>query len=152
MTIPKRSKGGKLSFEDPSAAAVREFRGHIELGEIEAALSVYRRSRERLAGWTLPGPDWLDLIKALVEQAAWDNAIAVMNEYVEEVEDPSPRIRLKLAQLLLQKQERPARALRVLSSLADSSLPAPLESIRRQLVQLAEKMREEGVLELDDET
>jgi membrane associated rhomboid family serine protease len=147
-----RPEERKISFEDPAAAAVRKLRGHLELGEIEAALAVYQRSRKKFPDWPLPEPDWLDLIKALIDQKAWDDAIAVMNGYVEAVEAPSPRIRLKLAQLLMQKQERPARALRMLASLPEGSLPDSLESIRRQLVQQAEQMREEGVLELDDET
>jgi hypothetical protein len=39
-----------------------------------------------------------------------------------------------------------ARSLRI------SSLPASLETIRRQFIQQAEQMREHGILELDDET
>jgi hypothetical protein len=39
-----------------------------------------------------------------------------------------------------------ARSLRI------SSLPASLETIRRQFIQQTEQMREHGILELDDET
>ena len=56
-----------------------------------------------------------------------------MHSYVEEVEAPSARVRLKLGQLLVQKQERPARALKVLEQIPEGSLPQPLEALRRSL-------------------
>ena len=140
-----------MSYEDPSAAAIRMLRGHLELGEIEAALGLYRKTRQKRPSWRPPDADWLDLNKALIDLQAWDDSIAVMTDYVKEAENPSPRIRLKLAQFLVQKQERPARALRVLGEIPAGSLPESLEAIRRQLFRQAEAMREDGVLELEDE-
>ena len=96
-------------------------------------------------------PEWVELIKGLVEQQAWDGAIAVMQHYEDEVEAPSSRVRLKLAQLLVQKQERPARALKVLGQIPAGSLPELLEAIRRQIGEQARQMLEDGVLELEDE-
>jgi hypothetical protein len=147
----QRADATKLSFEDPSAAAIRRLRGHLELGEIEAALGVYEKSRKRFAPWPLPERDRIELIKALLDHQMWDDLITVMTSHVEEADDPSPRIRLKLAQLLMEKQGRPARALRVLAALPES-LSESLQTIHRQLVQQAEQMREDGVLELEDET
>jgi membrane associated rhomboid family serine protease len=148
---PKKAQEKKVSFEDPSAAAIRRFRGHLELGEVEAALGLYQDTRRKRRGWRPPDSDWLELIRALIDQQAWDDAVAVMTEYLKEAANPSPRIRLKLAQFLVQKQERPARALRVLGEIPEGSLPESLESIRRQLITQAERMREEGALELEDE-
>ena len=98
---------GRIPYEDASAAAIRSLRGHLELDEIEAALGVYRQSREAIDGWRPPPPEWLDLIQGLVKTRSWDHAVAVMHSYVQEVEAPSPRVRLKLGQLLVQKQQRP---------------------------------------------
>jgi hypothetical protein len=131
--------------------ALRALRGHLELGEIEAALGVYRKFREQIAGWRPPPREWVDLIKGLLEQNAWEGAIAVMQHYEKEVEAPSSRIRLRLAQLLVQKQERPARALKVLAQIPLGSLPAQLESIREQVAKDAQEMLDEGVVELEDE-
>ncbi len=140
-----------IPYEDASAATVRSLRGHLELEEIEAALGVYRQARQAIAGWRPPPPEWLELIKGLIKNQWWDDAVALLQSYVEEVEDPSARVSLKLGQLLVQKQERPARALKVLEQIPEGSLPEPLEALRRQLIQQAEQMRAEGVLELGDE-
>lgn len=150
---PKRRKTEEktLSFEDPSAAAVRRLRGHLEFGEIEAAMGLYQKTRQKRPSWRPPESDRLDLIRALIEQGAWDDSIAVMTDHLKEADGPSPRIRLKLAQFLLQKQHRPVRALRVLGEIPEGSLSDALDGMRRQLVQQAERMREEGAFELEDE-
>ena len=141
----------KLPYEDDASAAVRAIRNHLALEEIEAAFGVYQKAREKMAGWAPPTPEWVELIKGLINQEAWDSAIAVMLSYGAEAEAPSPRVLLKLAQLLLQKQERPARAIRVLEEIPEQSLPEALRPIRRQLVEEASRMRDEGSIELGDE-
>ena len=85
------------------------------------------------------------------QEPAVGDAVALLHSYVEEVEAPSARVRLKLGQLLVQKQERPARALKVLGQIPEGSLPQPLEALRRQLIRQAEQLRADGVLELGDE-
>ncbi|MFO0892384.1 MAG: hypothetical protein U0790_24995 [Isosphaeraceae bacterium] len=140
-----------IPFEDPSAAALRALRGHLELEEVEAARGVYDQSRRKIAGWQPPPADWLVLISSLIRYEFWDDAIRVLEAYLAEVESPSPRARLKLAQLLIQKQARPARALRVLGEIPRGSLPSNLEPIREQLTRQAERMQDEGPLELGDE-
>lgn len=148
---PENPKGRKVPYEAPADAAVRALRGHLELDEIEAALGVYQKSRERIADWRPPPREWVELIKGLLEQEAWASAISVMQHYQKEVEAPSSRVRLKLAQLLVQKQERPARALKVLGAVPPGSLPEPLEALRDQIARQAQQMLDEGVLELEDE-
>ena len=77
-------------------------------------------------------------------------AMAVMEDYLRRAEIPSPRVRLKLAQMLI-REERPAHALRVLDGFTHSELPASLEGTRRQLIADAGRLRDEGVLELEGE-
>jgi hypothetical protein len=62
-----------------------------------------------------------------------------------------PSLRLKLAQVLIQKLERPVQGLKVLGQIAGGSLPPDLEAIRLRLAQRAEVLREEGALELDED-
>jgi hypothetical protein len=142
---------GRVPFEDASSAAVRRLRGHLELEEIEAALGVYRQARQAISGWRPPPPEWLELIQGLIKNQCWNDAVVLMASYVEEVEAPSARVRLKLGQLLVQKQERPARALKVLAQISEGSLPLPLGALRRQLIEQAEQLLADGVLELGDE-
>jgi hypothetical protein len=142
---------GRVPFEDANASAIRSLRGHLELDEIEAALGVYRQARQAISGWRPPPPEWLELIQGLIKNQCWNDAVVLMTSYVEEVEAPSARVRLKLGQLLVQKQERPARALKVLAQISEGSLPLRLGALRRQLIEQAEQLLADGVLELGDE-
>lgn len=147
----KKPEAGRVPFQDASSAAIRSLRGHLELEEIEAALGVYRQARRSIAGWRPPPPEWVELIQGLIKSQLWDDAVVLMQSYVEEVEAPSSRVRLKLGQLLVQKQERPARAQKVLEQIPEGSLPQPLEALRVQLIEQADQSLEDGVVELGDE-
>jgi hypothetical protein len=139
------------SIEDKPAAALRAMRLHLELGEIEAALGVYKNSRGRLSGWQPQESDWIDLIQALTDQDYWGEAAHVMRDYMQTVPEPSPRVQLKLAQVLIQKLSRPTQGLSVLQAIPPGALSEKLDRIRNQLAEQAEHMREEGDLELRDE-
>ncbi len=139
------------SVEDAPAAALRRMRLHLELGEVEAALAVFKKSSRLFPKWELQESDWLDLVQAVLDENRWGDAATVMLEYVRRTAQPAPRVRLKLAQVLLQKLARPQQALKVLEEIPAGSLSKKLEPMRLQLVRKAEHMREEGDLELQDE-
>jgi membrane associated rhomboid family serine protease len=149
--IKKSGPRPVTSIEDSAAGALRTMRLHLEMGEIEAALAVYKRSRGRIKDWQPPESDWLDLIQALMEQESWGEAAHLMRDYTRTVPEPSPRVRLKLAQVLIQKLSRPTLGLSVLREIADGALAPKLGPIRKQLMAQAENMREEGEVELQDE-
>src|SRR5271165_3931683 len=75
---PRPPSSRRIPYEDDSSAAVRAMRNHLALGESEAAHGVYQKAREKIAGWAPPTPEWVELIKGLIDQEAWDTAIAVM--------------------------------------------------------------------------
>jgi membrane associated rhomboid family serine protease len=147
----KKAGSPVKSVEDARTAALRRMRLHLELGEVEAAVAVYRKSIAAYADWGIQESDWLELIQAVLDRNEWGEAARVMLDYTRRTAKPAPRIRLKLAQVLLQKLARPSQALTVLNEIPQGSLPAKLEPMRRQLIQQAEHMREEGDLELQDE-
>jgi membrane associated rhomboid family serine protease len=150
----RKSKGaGKAvkSIEDASGEALRTMRLHLELGETEAALAVYHQSTRAIAGWQPPDRDWVDLIQAVLAEDAWNDAALLMRDYVKRALDPSPRVKLKLAQVLIQKLNRPLQGLKVLDQLPPDALPESLQATRIQLAHQAEQMREDGELELQDE-
>ncbi len=105
------------SIVDPSTKALSTIREHLDLGEVEAALAVYRKTSGSRPDWQLPETDCRDLVKALLEQHSWEDAAAVMRDHVRSAFEPSPRIRLKLAQILIQKLNRPLQALKVLEEI-----------------------------------
>jgi membrane associated rhomboid family serine protease len=147
----QRERGVGPSAEDHASAALRALRHQLEMGEIEVALAVYQKARGSSAGWQPPEREWRDLIEALLSHESWDDAVLVMRDYLRDLAEPSPRVRLKLAQVLIQKHGRPQQALKVLSRIPDGSLPEKLETLRSQLTRRAETMREEGPLELDED-
>jgi membrane associated rhomboid family serine protease len=146
----KGGSSGDRSVEDRSAALLRTMRQHLELAEPEAALAVYQKARRADPAWQPPEGDWRNLIEAVLARQLWDDAVLVMRDYLHGPE-PSPRVRLKLAQVLIQNLSRPMQALKVLGQIPEGSLPDKLETIRRQLALRAEAMREEGELELDED-
>jgi membrane associated rhomboid family serine protease len=141
------------SIVDPSTQALRAIREHLDLGEVEAALAVYRKTTGSRPDWQFPESDCRDLAKALLEQHAWEDAAAVMRDHVRFAFEPSARIRLKLAQVLIEKLARPMQALKVLEEIPEGTLSESLEEIRQRLVQQATEIHEdeEGPMEFQDE-
>ncbi len=126
-------------------------RQHLDLGEVEAALAVYRKWSRSASGWQPTERDCRDLIEALLEEDRWDDAVLVMRDYVSKQAEPSPRVRLKLAQILIQKLNRPIQGLKVLGQFPEGTLPESLETLRSRLALQAEAMQEEAPHELEDE-
>jgi len=147
-----RSRKAKQAAEAPDVVALRDLRAHLDAGETEAAVGLYKATRRKLSGWRPPDPERVDLIKALVAAQAYEDAVGVMQAYLNESRLPSPKIRLKLAEVLIRRLNRPVAGLQTLDALPPSDLPANLADARRKLKALAEHLRdEEGVLELDAE-
>lgn len=137
--------------EERAASAVERLRKRLDEGETQAALDLYLKTVPtwKSWGWCLPEPDLMRLIKA-AQAAGYDvDSIPLLFDYVKNYPARAPRIRLKLAQLLIDKQERPAKALRVLEEIPEGSLPDELDGLRRKLAAKAHAMLEEGVLELE---
>ncbi|WP_165074353.1 rhomboid family intramembrane serine protease [Paludisphaera rhizosphaerae] len=145
-----KARKARAAGEDPDAAALRTLREHLDAGETEAAMGFYRAMRRKRPSWRPPDPERLDLIKALAAAQQWEDAAGVMQAYLDESMLPSPKIRLKLAELLIRRMDRPVAGLKTLESVPESDLPAPLAEGRRKLIAIAEHLREEGTLELDD--
>jgi membrane associated rhomboid family serine protease len=150
-TKRKKAAEASTSPEDRGAAATRRLKAHLESGSIAEAYASYDKSVRTVAGWMPPDADWLALIQALLEAQDWRGAVTVMEDYLRRSPKPSARVRLRLAQVLVKEQQRPAHALKVLDEIPAGALPENLENAARQLRRQAEQMREEGVLELEGE-
>jgi membrane associated rhomboid family serine protease len=133
-----------------AASAVRRVQALIDAGEIDAALAAYDKAARTLVNWPSQ-PDLYGLIKALHARGAAPDSIPLMRDHCRYYPDASTKVRLKLAQILIHDRQRPAAALRVIAEIPPGALAADLESTRRKLARQAQKMREEGVLELDDD-
>ncbi len=148
----KSSSGGPSEpEEDRGVVLSRRLRQHLDHREPEAALAVYHKGRRSVDGWQPGEPDWRDLVEAILAAQFWEAAVVVMRDYVRGIPNPSPRMRLKLAQVLMQNLGKPAQAIKVLGQIPEGSLPDKLETIRRQLQRKAEALREEGPFEIDED-
>ena len=145
---PEKPGAGKAPYEDPADAAVRACAAP-GTGRDRGCARGLPESREQIAGWR-PPPATGRAHQGAGRPQAWDGG-SRHAALCRGGRSPSSRVRLKLAQLLVQKQERPARALKVLGQIPAGSLPEPLEALRRQIAKQARQMLEDGVLELEDE-
>ncbi|MFO0958990.1 MAG: rhomboid family intramembrane serine protease [Isosphaeraceae bacterium] len=137
--------------EDRASSALDRIRKRLDQGETRAALDLYAKSAPswKAWGWSMPEADLMRLIKAGMAEGYEADSIPLMFEFARLYPQKADRIRLKLAQILIEKQERPARALRLLDQMATGELPPDLQKARRRLLAKAEAMIEEGVLELE---
>ena len=147
----QKSADATTSPEDRAAAATRRLQAYLESGSVGEAYASYDKSVRAVAGWMPPDADWLALIQALLAAQDWRAGVTVMEDYLRRSPKPTARVRLRLAQVLVKEQQRPAHALKVLDEIPAGALPENLQAAARQLRRQAEQMREDGVLELEGE-
>jgi len=147
----RRPAAESASPEDRSAAANRRLKAHLDAGNAPEAHAAYDKSARTVPGWMPPDAEWLALIQALLASNDWRGSVIVMEDYLRRRPNPSPKVRLRLAQILVKEQSRPAHALKVLDEIPPGALPENLAAAAAHLRRQAEQMREDGVLELEGE-
>lgn len=135
-------------LEARRAAALDEVRRLLAAGQVRGAHALAKKMSQTLDGWQLPEEDSLKLIAALNMEHAWNESVEGMVGYLRRFPEKSARVRLKLGQILIREQGRPAQGLRVLSKLGEVDLPASLVPLRRQLIAEATERQEQGAVEL----
>jgi len=136
--------------ETRAESAVRRVRGMIDNGEAEGAVAAYDAAARTLVRWP-PQPELYAMIKALHEQKAGAASVRLMRDHCKYHPDApeTPKVRLKLAHVLIRDLGRPGETLRHLAAIPGGALPAPLDAARVRLTAVAERMQEDGVLELE---
>lgn len=133
---------------DRLKSEILRVRGLSQAGQADAALAAYHTMRNRDQ---LPRADLYRLITTMHAKERWSDSVPVMVDYLRRFTEKAAEIRLSLAQILIGNEGRPRQGLRVLAKLPTGSLPPPLERARQKLVQQAEKLGEDGVMELETE-
>jgi len=123
------------------AAALAEIQRLLGEGHARGAYALNKKMSPTIEGWQLPEPDSRQLIAKLLETEAWPESIELMVSHLAHFPDAA-RVRLKLGQVLVRNERRPAQALRVLAKLPEGSLPASLEPVRKKLLDEATRLRE----------
>jgi hypothetical protein len=93
----------------------------------------------------------MGLIKSLHAQQLWSVSVPVMVDYLQQFPEKSNRVRLKLAQILIESERRPAKALKTLSKIDLASLTPELQTIHRKLSNRAKTLESQCDLEVTDE-
>lgn len=136
--------------DERASSALKKVRKLIDMGDHASAISEYDRSARVFPDW--PGPaELLALIKAMHAAKAEADSLPLMRDYCRKYPASSDKMRLKMAQVLIRDREKPTAALRILSEIPAGSLTGNSEAARIHLTRQAERMVEDGVLELEGE-
>jgi membrane associated rhomboid family serine protease len=153
--VKKRKKAKpKLSADERSrrqeanrAAGLADIHRLLGEGQARGAYALNKKLSQTIEGWQLAEPDSRLLITKMLEAQAWPESIELMAGHLACFPD-AVRVRLKLAEVLVRNERRPAQALRVLGKLPQGSLPAALEPARKRLVAEATRLRDQVPMEL----
>lgn len=134
-------------LEANRAAAVAEIQRLLAQGNARGAYALNKKMSQTVGEWGLSEPDSRQLTAKMLEAEAWPESVELMVSHLARFPD-AVRVRLKLAQVLVRNERRPAQALRVLAKLPPGSLPAALEAVRKKLLDEATRLREQAPVEL----
>ena len=146
---PKRAATLQKNRESLHTTALAHFAHHLREGRAAEALALHKTMGGTDGSWQLSQQQRLDLVKALHKRRLWSQSVMPMVEFLRHAPDAAPRVRLKLAQILVVHEKRPGRALSVLEKIPAGSLGAELENARKQLDARARKMYDEGDIEVE---
>ena len=130
-------------------AALAHIETHLEHGRASEALALHERMKQRIVDWQLSQATLMKIIKALHANKLFAESVAPLVDYLRAAPDAAPRVRLRLAQILI-GESRFARARAVLEKIPAGSLDAQLEPLRRKLLNEAVKNQQRGEIEVDD--
>ncbi len=114
-----------------------------------AALALFHKTRQACEGWELPERELLQLAELLCGEKLWNAAVPFLEEYLKRYQKRVVPVRLRLAQILIEQQQRPSYAARIMAELPREGLGEKEEKLRTTLEAKAQKLIDDGVLELE---
>lgn len=138
--------------DDPSVSRTertrRKLLRYIAEGKPQAAINALRQFQHTQPAFRLDRQPLRNLAQGLIDHEQWNDAVALLEEYLERFDHQSDAIRLQLALILLQKQRRPRAAQHVLKEIDPQQLSTKLRRRLSQAEQTAREMIDSGVIEL----
>lgn len=144
-------EGEPIPRARPSVRLVQAFDTMVAGGNAQGALNQVELIRQLLPDWLIPGEQLKKLIDQTQQMKLWQLCIPLMEEYAARFEGDADTVRLRLAKILVDDQQRPRHALRVLSKIPPDRLGPTLEESRKRIEMAALEQIEDGVLELESE-
>jgi membrane associated rhomboid family serine protease len=146
-----RAKASPLpSSPEHAQRVVKRIEHCLSLDDSGSAVAHYKTQRLANPEWKLDEKELLTLIRALHKQSKWSESVRPMADYIQQFPKASIRMQMRLAQILLEVQRRPAKAMKVLAAIDGKKLPPELLPSYKKFLQKAKALREAGELELAD--
>jgi membrane associated rhomboid family serine protease len=87
----------------------------------------------------------------LLQAQAFDEAELWLQEFIDRFPEDNAWARIRMAQLLLTKRQRPSAALRCLTNLPSESLPEQLKALAKKIASTAKEQIRDGVKDAESE-
>lgn len=134
--------------DGPQQKLLAKIRKQLRARQSFAALQSYDRLTQLSESPDLPEDVLLPLTDAAWRTSHWRLAVPLMEACIALAPQKSKRIRVLLAEILVQHHERPQHALRILEPLQGQTLPPPLEKARLAIAARCQRLIADGVVEL----
>jgi hypothetical protein len=142
----EEGKARTASLQEQMQAKLHQY---LAAGEAQAALTLHRRGRHQFRSeWKISENDHIQLISALRKTEQWNDAVELMVEYLKTPQPRASAVRLALAQVLIEKLNRPKQALKVLERIDAATLTQPQQTSLSRMQQRAEHAADEDPFEV----
>jgi membrane associated rhomboid family serine protease len=138
------------SPEERAAKLLAKARRAIDSGDMETAGSAFE-AWLAATGDRPPRETLLGLIKAMHERGELASSVPLMRAFCRAHPEMSARVRLRLATVLVRDLGRPTEARRHLLLVSPESLDVSLRRVRQTLLEEADGMIADGVLEVEED-
>lgn len=126
-----------------------EIRRLTSQGDPGGAFVVHVQLVDSVADWQIPERELLGIIGGYHRKEMWSESIPAMVEYLRLYLERDTQVRLKLAQILVLQEHRPAQALRVLEPLNPAFLDEKQRGLYEKVHDKALQLQRAGVTETD---
>lgn len=131
-------------------SAIEQIHQIIRDGRPEFAMKIHQRMSREMPGWALPESELRGLIQALHKKSLWSESVSLMAEYLAQYPDQGLRMRLKLAQILIIHEHRPAQGLKVMARIDPAALSHTQRELLVKLRAKAAQLHEQNLYEVAD--
>ena len=146
---PEPEEEPVLTVEQKRAQALDAFRRLLAGKKGSAALALYHKTVHTCESWELPEQELLQFAELLLGEKLWNAAVPFLENYLQRFHKRAVQVRLRLAKVLIEQQQRPTYASKIMAELPREGLGEKEVKLRTTLEQKAQEMIAAGVLELE---
>ena len=117
-------------------------------GKPQAALAEYRKRLRIVDQWPLEADDLQALADGMFKLKLWDDTTPLLEEFIERFPSRADAMRIKLAAICCEVQNRPLAAIKLLDQVKLDDLPDSIRGHIAQIRQKAERLLDEETFEL----